>query len=519
MRKRMIWILPGLCLLALALAVVFIARPPSDEDRFTHLMTRGNGYLEKGDATNAIASYLQALHLAPEQIDGHLNLANAYLMAGDDQDAIAQCQLALSLDHNSAAAYYLLGLAHLRLNQAGEAVKAFQQSQRIDPAVTALNFQLGLAQERLGHLDEAIQQFQTIIEFEPDNPSAHYQLSRLYQRVGRTTEAAEELKKHQEILAKNPNPPGGPAAFERCKYTQPRIAFTLAQPDQRGIPVRFVDASLAAFGQDASAYHAPLGVLDYNHDGRNSLFVTEGGKGFRLLDNKQGQFAPLGDALPAALGPIYNCCLVGDLNNDRFEDIVVLGEQVSHVFRAATNGHLREVTRAAGLADLNGRGGLLADLDFTGKLDLLTIQPDGQGLRVYRNLGSFYFKEDTTNSGLPAVLPGVDQAAVEDWNGEDLPGILVAQTAKTPLFFAKQRAGPFVQTNSPANWPSGSFLATGDLNNDLRPDLVVADDRVLHVAFNGLLRSPQHRIQSNAPILFSLAPSEGERVGGKGPLV
>jgi tetratricopeptide (TPR) repeat protein len=484
MRMRIIWIVLGLCLLALA--VMYFTHRPNAEDRYTRLMTRGNGYLEKGEATNALDAYGQVEKLAPEEIDVHLNLANAYLLAGDNQHAAEECQQALSLDHNSAAAYYLLGLAYLHLNQAELAVQAFQQSQRIDPALTALNFQLGLAQERLGHLDDAIREFETITQFEPEHPSVHYQLNRLYQRVGRTAEATQEMEKHQQLLAKNPAPSASPATFERCKYTQPRIAFTIEQPDSRGIPVHFVDATATAFGQQASAYHAPLAVIDFNHDGRNSLFVTEGDKGFRLLNNQKGKFEPLGELLPGRPGANYRRCLVGDLDNDRFDDVIVIGEQASHAFRFATNGHVREVTPAVGLKDLKGRDGLLADLDFTGKLDLLDLLPDGQGLKVYRNLGSFYFKEDPTNSGLPTVLAGVQHVAVEDWNNEDLPGVFVTRTGKPPAFFAKQRAGPFVETNSTVGWPVGTVIATGDLNNDLKPDLVIADESELHIVFNEL---------------------------------
>src|SRR6266568_1789556 len=426
MRSRVIWIAFGLCLVLLA-AIVFL-RVPQQGDHFTRLMTRGNGYLEKGDATNAIAAYARAMELAPENIDVRLNLANAFLLAGDHQKAIEQCEQALSLDRNSAAAYYLMGCAHL-----------------------------GLAQERLGHLEDAIHEFQAVIQYETNHLAAHYRLSQLYQRAGRVAEAAQELQVHQQILAANPNPPNDPAIFDRCKYTQPRIAFALEQPVRRGIPVRFVEATAAAFPQP-SAYHGPVAVLDYNHDGRNSLFVMQG-DGFRLLANQKGRFEPLGDLLHGKPGAVYRRCLVGDLDNDRFEDVIVVGEQASHAFRFATNGQVREVTLAAGLKDLKGRDGLLADLDFTGKLDLLSVLPEGQGLSVYRNLGNFYFKDDTTNSGLPAALAapvstllplpsdgrgpgrgqssasptntpnaglpatltGSEQVVVEDWNNEEVP--------------------------------------------------------------------------------------------------
>jgi tetratricopeptide (TPR) repeat protein len=478
MQKRLLGIVICVALVGIFL-LVWLSRGQND---FDHWMTVGAGYLEKSEGTNAINAYSKAASLAPESIAVHLNLANAYLLAESNQDALAQCQQVINLDHNNAAAYYLMGCAYLHLNQATQAVEAFQQSQKIDPAVTALNFQLGLAQERLGNLDDAMHEFETVVQFEPEHPSAHYQLSRLYQRAGRDAEAAQELAKHQQIQGKGAGPaPGGALAFERCKYTQPIISFALEQPDRHGIPVHFVQATAEAFGP--SRYHGPVGVIDYNHDGRNSLFAMEG-NAFRLLDNNKGKFTPLGESLPAS-NATYRCCLVGDLNNDRYEDVVVLGEQASHVFRFATNGQFREVTVASGLKNVKASDGLLADLDFTGKLDLLAVLPGGEGLRVFRNLGNGYFMDSTTNSGLPGNLPGAQHVAVEDWNNEDVPGVFVTRSGKPALFFSKQRAGQFVETNATANWPVGNVIAVGDLNNDLLLDCVVADDNLVQVIFGG----------------------------------
>jgi Flp pilus assembly protein TadD len=483
MLKRLI--LNLLAIVAIAAAIIlFVACRPNETDRLTGLMSKGNGYLEKGDATNAIAVYSELVKFAPENLDARLNLANAFLLAGDSQGVIEQSRQALALDHNSAAAYYLMGCAQLRSGQAEAAVQSFQQSEQIDPAVTALHFQLGMAQSRLGHVPEAVAQFQTVIQFEPEHMSVHYQLSQLYQREGRTDDPAREMQKHQEVLAKHPGGSTGPAAFESCKYTRPRIAFRLEQPEARGIPVRFVNATAAAFGQP-SAYRGPLAVLDYNRDGRNSLFVMEGNGGFRVLDNQKGRFMPLGEPLPGKPGATYRRSLVGDVNNDGFDDVIVLGEQVSYAFRFATNGQFREVTPFSGLKDVKARDGSLADLDFTGKLDLLAVLPDGAGLRVFQNLGNFYFKDNTADSGLPSAYPGAEQVVVEDWNNEDVPGVFVTRGGKPPAFFPKQRAGLFVETNSPADWPAGNAIAVGDLNNDLRADLVIAGENDLQIIFNG----------------------------------
>ena len=115
MQKRLVWIIVGALVTG---AILLLVRLRPESDQFDRLMTRGAGYLENADATNAVATCLQAVNLVPESLDARLNLANAYLLADDNQKSIEQCQEALNLDRDSAAAYYLMGLAYLHLNQA-----------------------------------------------------------------------------------------------------------------------------------------------------------------------------------------------------------------------------------------------------------------------------------------------------------------------------------------------------------------------------------------------------------------
>ena len=75
--------LSPICSSIVLVVLLISACSKKTEDPFTQLMTRGNGFLEKGDTTNAIATYLEVVKLAPENLDARLNLANAYLLADD----------------------------------------------------------------------------------------------------------------------------------------------------------------------------------------------------------------------------------------------------------------------------------------------------------------------------------------------------------------------------------------------------------------------------------------------------
>jgi tetratricopeptide (TPR) repeat protein len=462
-------------------------RKSDPSDQFTRLTNLGRSQLDAGDAAKAIDLFRQALALNPTLPEAQLNLANAFLLANQSREAVEQAQQVLRVDANSAAAHYLAGCAYLRLGNSEEALKSLQQSHQIDPAVTALNFQLALAHERLGHNDEALQQYQTVIEFEPEHPAAHYRISQLLLRMGRQAEAAEALKKHQELLAKRPNTANDVSIFERCKHTRAKLPFKLEQPLADGIKVAYRDATPSVLS-NAAAYRGPLGVIDLAHDGRNSLFVREGDS-FRLLVNQNnGNFVAQGTLLPGIPGADYRRALVGDLQNDRTEDVVVLGDKGSHVFKFNTNGVATEVTRAAALAGLAAIDGALVDFDYTGKLGLLALPPDGKGVRAFRNLSStfaMYFSENSVTSGLPATVSGARHLVLDDWNNDELTDVLLTRDAQPPLVFARERGGPFVATNLGAALAVSPVMAGGDLNNDSLPDFVAAGADEITITITG----------------------------------
>lgn len=455
-------------------------------DDFVSLMNTGKNYYDKGEAAKAIAAFERALQLQPTQLDVRLNLANACLLADQPTNALRHAQQALQLDANSGAAHYLAGCAYLRLRQPQEAVKALQTAKQIDKTVNAVSFQLGRAHQELGQFEDARAQFEEVLTFEPDHPAANYNLSQVLLRLGRADEARAALDRHQAVLARRQGPSVTPTLLERCRYTEARAPFKPELPDRQGVPVVFAEATAAAFGDRAAAYRGPFGILPINHRGWNDLFVREGEDGFRVLFNTNGVFQPLGERLAGTNDAGYAACLVGDLNNDRIEDVIVLGTQRSHVFRFATNGVGRDITRATGLTSLQASGGLLADVDFTGWLGLLTLTAQTNGVQVFRNLGNSYFKDITATSGVPASVTGARQILMDDWNNDDLLDLFIARDGQPPLFLPKVRGGPLALTNPPPQWPAGAAIAVGDLNNDLRPDLAVATASEIVLSFNPL---------------------------------
>ena len=453
------------------------------EEEFMTLMNSGKNYLDKGSSTQAVIAFDQAVKLQPTEMDAHLNLANAQLLAGNAEAALKEAREVIARDNNSAAAHFVAGCALNRLGQSLEAVKELQTSRDLDPSVAATSFQLGLAHLQLKQYEEAISAFQSAIDIEPEHLSAHYNLSQALARAGRDAESQRELETHQAILAKYKGPPPTAATFEKSRHTEARVPFRLEQPQKFGVKVAFIDQTAAFFGDTAKNYSGPVGIIDINHRGANDLFVLEGGQNFVLLLNTNHAFKPVGDPAPAIPGNKYRKTLVADLQNDRFEDVIVLGEKGSHVFSFATNGAFMENTAFTRLQGLGAIDGALVDLDFTGKLDLLAVTATND-VRFFRNLGNMYFRDITATSGIPNIK-AARQIIFDDWNGDDIMDIAVARDGQPPLLMLKQRGGLLAPTNAPA-WPAGSIIASGDLNNDLRTDTIIAANGKIECRFNGI---------------------------------
>lgn len=459
----------------------------SAEERFAQVMNTGKNYYDQGQAERAVESFEQAVAAYPARIDARLNLANACLLAGQSEAALTNALKVLEYDRNSAAGYFVAGCAQLRLRQPEEAVKMFLPARDLDRQVAAVSFLLGRAYQEMGLTEEAAAAFREAVLADPRHPVAHYSLGQLLLRAGQQEEGMKELALHQAIPDK-PGASAGAEAFERCVHTQAIAPTRIEKPDPAGIAVRFVDATPETLGEAAATGGAPIAVLDYNRDGRNSLFVTEGTNGFRLLANTDGRFAPLGPPLSFRTNPPFARTLVGDFNNDRFEDVLVAGEAGSQIFRCATNGAARDFTVASGLRNLQllSSDAVILDADITGKLDILAILPAGEGLRLLRNLGNMYFKDITQTSGIPVNLSGLTQLCVDDWNNDDLLDVFVARRDQPPLFLQKIRGGELTETNLPPGRLEGTVLTLGDVTGDARTDLLVGDGTHVDLLLGGL---------------------------------
>lgn len=484
-------LLHSACLLLLLFCLDGCKRSPSGSagstppDQFLSLMNAGKNYLDQGDAPNAIATYKKAETIVPTDADLHLNLAIAYLMADSADEAIREADDVLKAEPNSAAAHFVKGSAYLRLSKSEEAVKSLENAKKIDPGDTATLFQLGRARMGLNQWDAAISEFKAGLRLDPKHLHlpVHYLLGQALLRAGRQEEAQQEIQLHEANVVG-----GGPAVnaatFERTKFTQARVPFRLDQPARDGIKIAFTDASKEVLGDAALAFTGPVGLINGNHKGWTGLFALEEGRGFRVLSNTNGAFHPLEATYPVLLDARYSKVLVGDLQNDRFDDVIVLGDKGSHLFTFAANGSVNDASELSGLASLGATDGMLIDLDFTGKLDLIAVTESTHEVKALRQFSPLVFKDITSKSGVPESLRNAHAVTMEDWNRDGIMDLIASRSEGQPLLLEKERGGPLIPREQNA-WAAGSVFVTGDFDNDLRPDIAVLSEGKIVICYNG----------------------------------
>ncbi|MBN9693815.1 MAG: VCBS repeat-containing protein [Verrucomicrobia bacterium] len=459
---------------------------------FANAMATGGTLYERGDASKSIEAFQRALVLNPANPDVHLNLANAHLRAGQPTQSEGHAREVLRYEPGNAAAAYVLGCALLRQNQYSNAVQSLTEAKNVDPTENPVSFQLGRAYLGWGKYEDAAAQFQEVIQFETNHTSAHYLLSQALLRLGQRDAAQQALQEHQRINTGKVGGADDPTLFERSKYTAIRVPFSLEQPTEQGVPVKFVDATAQAFGAEASSLQGPIGLLDINRRGWNDLLLV-GPEGAQVLWNSNGVFTSMSPPLPLGDTNAPRQILIGDLQNDRFEDAVLISPAGLTVLRFATNGNFTDATPFSGLAQAKAAGvaGALADLDFTGKLGLLLSTPNGT-FRSFTNLGSGLFRErKSAGPGPdPLAITDVTQITVDDLTNDDLPDVLLTRSNLPPFLLINQRGGGLSTTNQPAGWSPARAVATGDFNNDLRADVALVTPSAVEIHFS-TLREPR----------------------------
>lgn len=156
----------SLCLLALVFVVTFLAGCHGDP------ALRRQKYLESG---------------------------NRYSVKGDYSDAVVKYQNALKVDDNFAEAHYQLALAYVHLGQVSAAYAEFVQTVDLQPENYNARLDLGNMALAAGRIDDAQTQAEAVIAAQPNSPDVHALLSAIAFKRGQKEQALAEIQRALEI--------------------------------------------------------------------------------------------------------------------------------------------------------------------------------------------------------------------------------------------------------------------------------------------------------------------------------
>ena len=269
-----------------------------------------------------------------------------------------------------------------------------------------------------------------------------------------------------------------------------------------------------------------IAILDYDNDGNDDLFFTNGAKlpELRKLDstfyncllrNKgDGTFEDV-TARAGLAGADLDFCFgvaTGDYDNDGYTDLFICDAGRNALYHNNRNGTFTDVTAGSGLdakpRDLLSVCAAWFDYDNDGRLDLVVSQytywnPESdirctmgeQNLycnpriyksvphNLYRNLGNGRFEDVTEKSGFATALGKGMGIGIADFNDDGAMDVFVANDTEPNFLYLNQKNGTFqevgamsgVAYNDDGAIVSGMGCDVKDFNNDGWVDVFYSD--------------------------------------------
>ncbi|MEH1924806.1 tetratricopeptide repeat protein [Nostoc sp.] len=145
----------------------------SGEDLNLVYVKLGDEYFEKGEYTNAITNYNQALKVNHGDMSIYYKRGLAHYQIGDYETAIADYSQAIQMNLHDAKSYNKRGLALYQLGRLEEAINDYTQAIRINPNVAVAYKNRAEARSHAGDNQGAIEDYTQAIKINPDYANAY----------------------------------------------------------------------------------------------------------------------------------------------------------------------------------------------------------------------------------------------------------------------------------------------------------------------------------------------------------
>ncbi|MCW5312720.1 tetratricopeptide repeat protein [Nostoc sp. KVJ3] len=145
----------------------------SDDDLNILYVKLGDECFEKGEYTNAISNYNQALKTHQNDVDLYYKRGLAHYQAGDYEAAIADYSQVIKVNLNDAKSYNKRGLALYQMGRLEEAINDYTQAIIINPNVAVAYKNRAEARSHIGDNQGAIEDYTQAIKINPHYADAY----------------------------------------------------------------------------------------------------------------------------------------------------------------------------------------------------------------------------------------------------------------------------------------------------------------------------------------------------------
>jgi Tfp pilus assembly protein PilF len=184
-------------------AVIELRNAIQIDPRFAEARVELAGAHEKlGDGSSALAEYVRAADLLPQDASVQLIAGNYLLAARRPADALARAEGVLAREPDNVEAHILRGNALGGLERFDNALQEMEEALRLDPTRGVIHTQIGLVETARGEYQAAEKAFTRAIELSPKEVGGHLALANFYWVTGRLEDAERSLER---ALAVEPN--------------------------------------------------------------------------------------------------------------------------------------------------------------------------------------------------------------------------------------------------------------------------------------------------------------------------
>ena len=202
--------LPKLPIVEMAKDSLVLGLGPLDEDKgekkeevATYLSWNDYGIalLREGDLSLATEAFSRVTELAPEYVDGWVNVARVHIVTGDYDSALNALKAADTARSGYYKTTYFRGLIFKLTGNYEEAISAFKQVLLSHPKDRVVLNDLGRSLYLDEQISEAIQVLLKVLRIDAEDLTANYNLMLLYQSIGETETSDSYRTRYERFKA------------------------------------------------------------------------------------------------------------------------------------------------------------------------------------------------------------------------------------------------------------------------------------------------------------------------------